>query len=52
MVYCSILFILANWPIAKSYLRDITDSTNRNKGFSFLSMCWGLGAIGLIEFGC
>lgn len=35
----------ANFAVAKSYISDITDETNRSAGFSKLSLAWGVGSI-------
>lgn len=35
----------SNFAIARSYIGDITDATNRVRGFSFVGLMWGAGAI-------
>jgi len=35
----------SNFAIARSYLGDITDETNRVRGFSFVGLMWGAGAV-------
>jgi MFS family permease len=34
-----------NWVLGRCYIGDITDATNRNYGFSFLSLAWSSGTI-------
>merc|ERR1711916_116862 len=34
-----------NFPVAKSYLSDITDDTNRARAFSLISVAWGFGSL-------
>eukprot|EP01113_Clastostelium_recurvatum_P018241 TRINITY_DN2151_c0_g1_i6.p1 TRINITY_DN2151_c0_g1~~TRINITY_DN2151_c0_g1_i6.p1 ORF type:complete len:574 (-),score=120.49 TRINITY_DN2151_c0_g1_i6:28-1749(-) len=37
--------INSNWSIARAYLGDITDKTNRVRAFGFIGMMWGAGTI-------
>lgn len=38
-------FMNSNFSISRSYIGDITDSTNRVRGFSFVGLMWGAGSI-------
>jgi hypothetical protein len=41
-----VIIVVGNSGVAKTYIKEITDVTNEAKGFSFISLVWGMGSIG------
>ncbi|RYG64140.1 hypothetical protein EON64_14565, partial [archaeon] len=38
-------FLSGNLGVMKSFLTEITDTTNRGKGFAYVSVSWSLGSM-------
>ncbi|KAJ1677701.1 hypothetical protein EV182_005608, partial [Spiromyces aspiralis] len=42
---CMVGLLNGNVGVAKSIMGELTDNTNRSRGFALLPLCWNLGAI-------